>query len=68
MIGLPVEFTDWKLKDIQIVASPVIPPMIKGYELKEGPFDDDEIYKTLVDAHELYTLFCRQINILWPPN
>ena len=48
------EFSDGRLKNLQSIDFPIILPLIKGYDFKGGPIDDQETYKFLLGVHNLY--------------
>ena len=55
VLGLPEEFdTDAKIRKLKVVSFPLILPIVKGYYFEEGPIEDDKIYDTVSDIHDLY--------------
>ena len=59
---LPKDFdSEAKIKKLKVVSFPSILPIIKGYDYDKGSFENKEVYKSIVDAHGLYSecFFCR---------
>ena len=55
VVGLPTEFnTDAKIKKLKVVAFPIILPIIKGYYFEEGPIEDNKIFDSVTEIHDLY--------------
>ena len=53
--ALSSEFnTKGKIKKLKAVASPLILPFVRGYDIPEGNIDDEEIYKNLGNIHDAY--------------
>ena len=53
-ISLPDEFTEKKMKNVQVIAFPVILPMVKGFDFEEGNLDDEDTCNAFLNLHELY--------------
>ena len=54
-IGIPEEFTEKKVKNVQVISFPVILPMVKGLDFDEGNLDDEDICNKFLNLHELYS-------------
>ena len=55
VVGLPSVFdTDAKIKKLKVVAFPIVLPIIKGYYFEEGSIDEDKVFESITDIHDLY--------------
>ena len=53
--GLPKDFdTDAKIKKLKVVAFPTILPIIKGCYFEEGDINNEKIYDSVTEIHDLY--------------
>ena len=63
--GLPKDFdTDAKIKKLKVVAFPTILPIIKGCYFEEGDINNEKIYDSVTEIHDLYAewIFCSNTN------
>ena len=52
---LPKEFdSDAKVKKLKAASFPLVLPIFKGYDFEEGHYDNVEVFKSVVDVHDLY--------------
>ena len=53
---LPKEFdTEAKIKKLKVASFPLVLPIIKGYDFEEGHLDNNEVFTSVVDVHDLYS-------------
>ena len=55
---LPDEYdNDTKIKKLKVASFPLVLPVIKVHEFKEGSLEDEDVCKSMADLHDLYAEF-----------
>ena len=53
--SLPQEYnSDAKVKNVRVISFPMILPIVKGFNVKEGPIEEDEVYVACEEINDFY--------------